>query len=305
MMTSRSTGFGYAMAILNALVSGVAIYLNTMLVQAPSVSPSTYTAVKNGLVGVVVLLAVMASARTRQEIRGLSKRAWGLLAAIALVSGSVPFLLTFAGLRLTNALTGAVLDHLQFVLVGILAFWVLKERLPVLSWCALGLVAALSVLGLGTVEWNLGAIFLLLSTVFYAIGWVLIKTLLKDLSLLTILGARMTLGAILLGLYVVLTGQAGTVAAVFAAGGGALLVTAALLLAFNVTMVTALKYAPATPVIAIGLGAPAVTWALMTAAGSPHVAPLSPSTWLTLATIAVLYAARPQKRRPTATESAL
>lgn len=305
MRTSRSTGFGYAMAALNALVSGVAIYLNTMLVQVPAVSPSTYTAVKNGLVGAVVLLAILASTRTREEIGRLSRRTWGVLIGIAVLSGSVPFLLTFAGLRLTNALTGVVLDHLQFVLVGILAFWVLKERLPIVSWCALGLVATLSVFGLGSVEWNLGAIFFLISTVFYAVGWVLIKGLLKDVSLLTILGARMTLGALLLGLYVVFTGQAGTVAAVFGAGGGALLLAAALLLVFNVTIVTALKYAPATPVIAIGLGAPVVTWALMTAAGSSHVALPSTSTWLTLAAIAVVWAARPNERHQTATESAL
>lgn len=305
MMGSRSTRFGYAMAGLNALVSGVAIYLSTILVQAPGVNPSAYTAVKNGFAGAAILLAILASTRTRHEIRGLPKRSWGLLAAIALFSGSTPFLLTFGGLRLTNALTGAVLYHLQFILVGILAFWVLKEKLPVLSWCALGLVAALSIMGLGTVEWNIGAVFLLASTVFYAIGWVLIKTLLKDLSLLTVLGARLTLGTILLGFYVLFTGQAASIAVVIASGGGALLLAAALLLAFNLTIVSALKYAPATPVIAIGMGAPVVTWALMMAGGFRHVAPLSPSTWMTLAAIVVLYAAMPRHQRETGAETAV
>src|SRR5690242_10095401 len=127
---------GYGFAIANGIISGFAIYINSLGVKMFSDS-TVYTTLKNLVVGVALLIPLALFAGSRLEYRRLSPKQWGLLLLLALVGGSVPYLLYFSGLQMTTAVTGSLLNHMQFVLVAFMATWWLQERFSPLMWLAL------------------------------------------------------------------------------------------------------------------------------------------------------------------------
>ena len=118
--TKSIPALGYLLAVLAAAVSGISVYVNSLGVSTFS-DPVLYTALKDGVVGAVLLLPLVAVAAWRAEYARLDRRTWFWLIALALTGGSVPFALFFSGLKLTTAATGALLNHFQFVLVAIFA----------------------------------------------------------------------------------------------------------------------------------------------------------------------------------------
>ncbi|MGA8922122.1 MAG: EamA family transporter, partial [Candidatus Dormiibacterota bacterium] len=88
---------GYAFAVLAALVSGVSVYINSLGVKTFS-DPVLYTALKDGLVGVILLMPLALSSGWRAEYQKLSARTWAWMIALALTGGSIPFALFFTGL---------------------------------------------------------------------------------------------------------------------------------------------------------------------------------------------------------------
>lgn len=269
MKTNVRPKLGYAYAAMNAVISGIAIFVNSSMVHVQFHDAAVYTTLKNGVVGVMLALAFLAWGPARREVQHLAGRTWLWLVAIALVSGSVPFLLGFTGFQLTTAVTAAVFDHLKFAFVAVLAFLFLKERIPGVAWVALLALLAGAVLGVdvGAVQWNTGALLILLANLLYAAGWVMIKHVLRQVSVMTVMLARLTLGAVFLLGYLAVTGQ---MASVMTLDGGqwmAVLLTGTVLLLFNVTIFLALRHASVTAVTAIGMGAPLVTLLLAFLAG--------------------------------------
>lgn len=294
---------GYAFAVLNAVISGIAIYVNSAMVHVQFHDAALYTTLKNGVVGVALAAALLASGPARREMRRLGGRMWLWLVGIALVSGSVPFLLDFSGMQLTSAVTAAVFNHLLFAFVAVLAFAFLRERVPALAYLALGALLAATWLGtdVGAVQWNAGTLLIVAATVLYAAGWVMIKHVLGQVSILTAMFARMGLGSVFLLGYLAATGRLSAVAAVGAGQWAAVFLTGTILLLFNVTIFLALRHASVTAVTAIGMGAPLVT-VLLTALSRRSVPVLGPdslSLALTLAAVVAIYAAgrRDEERR--------
>src|SRR5579859_859937 len=91
---------GYVFAALAAIISGVSVYVNSLGVQSVA-DPILYTTLKDGVVGLALLLPLAASRNRRAEYRGLDRRTWGWLVALALTGGSVPFALFYIGLQTT------------------------------------------------------------------------------------------------------------------------------------------------------------------------------------------------------------
>lgn len=262
---------GYYFAALNAAISGVAIYVNSLGV-ATFRDATLYTTLKNAVVGIALLASLLLVARTRAEWRDLTRRQWCYLLALAIIGGSVPYVLFFRGLQLTTPVTSSLLNHAQFLIVAILAVFLLGERVGPLVWLALAALLLGTSLGtnIHAVHWNEGAQLVLLSTLLFAAGVVLAKYLLKTLSMLTVMIAKMSLGSAVLLVYVAVTGRLGAVRYLSVTHWEYVLVTGLILLAFTASAFLALRYASATAATAIPAAAPIVT-ALLVIAGTHRI----------------------------------
>lgn len=267
--------FRYGMAVLAAAVSGFAVFYNSFGVQLFR-DATLYTTLKNSVVGVLVLAPVALLAGVRGELSRFNRRQWFWLGVLAFIGGSVPYVLFFEGLRQTTAATGAVLNHLQFAVVALLAVPLLRERVTRAMWLGLAALLVGAVLGtdVGILRWNRGAALILASTVLFGAGFVLAKHLLRGLSVSTVMAAKMTAGSAALVAYSGITGRLGAIAHLTGLQWRFVLVSGLILLAFTATTLVAIKHAQVTSVIAIGMAAPAITLLLQEAAGrAARVAP--------------------------------
>ena len=137
---------------------------------------------------------------------------------------------------------------------------------------------------------GLGDTLVALSTVLFAGGVVLTKYLLQGLSTLTVMTAKMSIGSLLLVIYIALTGQAGEAFKLSMAQWSFALLTGLILLAFTVTAFLALRYASATVATAIPAAAPLITTALVVIAPQAGLKP-SPAFGLALMAVAILFLA--------------
>ncbi len=263
-MNQANPRLGYAFAALNAVISGVAIFVNTYGVKLFTDS-TLYTAMKNGVVGVVLLVPVIFFSTQRAELKRLRGRQWGLLVLLAIVGGSLPYVLTFRGFQLSTPTTNALLTHVNFVFVAILAAVFLRERVGWLVWVALAvlLVGTSWGLNLHAVTLNEGGWLILASTVFFAVASIMMKAMLHDMSPVLIMSAKMSLGSLFIFGYVGATGHLGEIAQLNGQQWLFVLATGLILLAFTVTAVLALNYCSATAATAIPAAAPIITTMLV------------------------------------------
>ncbi|MFZ0216706.1 MAG: DMT family transporter [Candidatus Dormiibacterota bacterium] len=263
--------WGYLFAALAAIVSGVSVYVNSFGVRLFA-DATVYTMLKNGVVGFVLLLLLALSWRRWHVYRALSRRQLVWLIVLAVVGGSVPYVLFFHGLQLTDPVTGALLNHLQFAFVALIAAVFLRESLAPAMWAAVALILVGTTLGtnLGHIHWNLGAWMVLGSTLLFAIDFVITKHLLRDLPTLTVMAAKMTLGSIILVGLVAASGDLAAVGQLTARQWTFVIATGLILLVFTATMFIAIRRIPVTAVVAIGMGAPIIT-ALVDFAASGHL----------------------------------
>ncbi|MFI5368585.1 MAG: DMT family transporter [Spirochaetia bacterium] len=279
---------GYTLAALNMVISGVAIYVNSLGVRMFSDS-TLYTALKNSVVGIALLVPLVLSGRSRAVWRRLRAREWLLLVVVALVGGSVSYALYFRGLQLTTPVTASLVDHTQFLLVALFAALFIGERFGPAVWIALAALFAGITLGIGagTVRLDAGMPFVAAATLLFAADFVLMKYLLRTVSALTVMTFKMTLGSLLLFLFVAAEGKAAGIGELSLLQLGFAGITGLILLAFSVTSVLGLRHASATATTAIPAGSPIITTGLVVI--SRHVE-ISPWRWLglSLALLAVL-----------------
>jgi len=259
----RSPRFGYLFAVLAAAISGVAVYVNSLGLRTFS-DPVLYTALKDGFVGLLLLLPLAVSPGWRAEYRRLNRPTWAWMVALALTGGSVPFALFFTGLKMTTAATGSLVNHFQFVLVAVFAVVFLKEAIRPAMWAGLAVLLLGTLFGtnLHALRWNQGAWLILASTVLFAIDFVIAKHLLRGLATLTVMTARMTIGTAMLFVFVIASGHLGQTAHLGLIQWRFVVITGLILLAFTVTTFTAIRHASVSAVLAIGAAAPIITTVL-------------------------------------------
>ncbi len=303
-----SPRIGYLFAVLNAIISGFAIYINSLGVKMFSDS-TLYTTLKNAVVGVALLIPVVLFARQRAELRRLNARQWGWLVLLAIIGGSLPYALFFRGLQLTTPVTSSLINHSQFLIVAMLALFFLSERVGPLVWGALAalLVGVSFGVNLGAVHWNEGALLVALSTIFFAVGFVLAKYLLATISTTTVMAAKMTLGSLFLFIYVGLTGHLDAVTHLSTTQWLYTLATGLILLAFIVTAFIALRHTTATAATAIPAAAPIITAALVALSAGQIKLSLVDGIGLTLilfAVVAIVFFGLRRERQTHATAAA-
>jgi drug/metabolite transporter (DMT)-like permease len=255
---------GYFYAGLNAVISGFAIYINSLGVSFFKDS-TLYTTLKNAVVGVALLLPLVFLASRRAEWKRLTGRQWAYLLLLAVVGGSVPYALFFRGLQLSTPVASSLLNHAQFLLVAVLALFFLRERHSVLVWLALATLLVGTVWGVNVThaKWSLGDTLVALSTVLFAAGVILAKYLLRELSTLTVMTAKMSIGSLFLLIYLAATGRLGAIGTLSGRQWSFVVVTGLILLAFTVTAFLALRFASATVATAIPAASPLITTALV------------------------------------------
>ena len=101
MRVPRTIGWGIALALATAIISGFSIYLNGRFVKLFD-DPTLLAAVRNGLVG-LALVGIALGAGTLPAIRRLSGRERVGLLAIGIIGGGIPFALFFEGLALSTS----------------------------------------------------------------------------------------------------------------------------------------------------------------------------------------------------------
>lgn len=278
---------GYGMAAVAAAISGFSIYVNSLGVGTVIKDATLYTTLKNSVVGLIVLLPLLFLARQRADFARLSRRQWTWLAALAVIGGSVPYVLFFEGLRLTTATTGSLINHLQFAVVAVLAVVFLRERLARPVWAAVAVLFAASFIGinLNVVRFGQGAALVLASTLLFAAGFVIAKHVLRELSTQAVITAKMAGGSIILIVYSGLTGHLSPVVHLTSVQWEWAVMTGIILLAFTAAILVAIKHAPVTAVLSIGTASPLITLALQAAGG--HAPKMAATPALSVATTVI------------------
>jgi drug/metabolite transporter (DMT)-like permease len=288
-MTTRASGI--ALAFVAALVSGVSIYVNAHAVRHFG-DATVYTTAKNAVAG-VLLLALLAIAPRRKEAaqprRGRARH-WAALGAVAVVGGSVPFVLFFEGLARAQATQASFIQKTLVVWVALLAVPILRERFraPHAAAIVLLIVGQAWLVGhLGTVTFGTGEAMILGATLLWAVETVFVKHLLGSIPSRTLAAARMGGGTVALLAWLAVTGKAGQLSGFGVEQWRWILLTGLLLTAYVSTWYAALARAQAVDVTAMLVfgavvtavlsgaadGAPVnVTGAILVAAGSATMA---------------------------------
>ncbi len=275
----RAAHSGLALAFCTALVSGVAVFVNSYGVKRVP-NPTVYTTAKN-LVASVLLLGVLAAvSRARPGAgwtRPATRREWSGLGAVALLGGSVPFVLFFEGIARASSTDAQFIHKTLVVWVALLAVPLLGERVGGLHVAAVALLVvgqAQIVGGVPTIgESGRGETMVLAATLLWSVEVVVAKRLLATLSPATLGAARMAAGSLVLVVWLGVTGRLGDLAGLSASGWAWAALTGVLLTAYVATWYSALARAQAVDVTAVLMAAVLVTFSLDALVNGKALAP--------------------------------
>lgn len=263
--STRRTGI--LLAVGTAVISGFAVFINGYGVRAWSeISDSaTYTTFKNATAA-LILIAVGVLAASRQHGKALDRAAvrghWRGLTAIALIGGSVPFLLFFEGLARATSGDAAFIHKTLVVWVALLAVTLLRERIGPIHVVAIAILvagqAALSG-GVAGIEFGSGEWMILGATLLWSIETVIAKRVLADVPATTVGIARMAGGSLILAVYVLVVGGLSSLGQLTGAHFVWIAVTGLTLAGYVGTWFAALKRAPAVDVTAVLVGGALIT----------------------------------------------
>jgi drug/metabolite transporter (DMT)-like permease len=245
---------GIALAFVTACISGVSIWVNSHAVTRFH-DATVYTTAKNVVAGLVLLaLALPLAVRTGDRPPSVTRRRWPALIAIAVVGGSVPFVLFFEGLARAEATQAAFIQKTLVVWVALLAVPLLRERLGIAHVAAIVFViAGQAVLAgdAGTVVFGTGEAMILAATLLWAVEVLLAKVLLDSTAVRFLAVGRMGLGALLLVGWLFVSGRADDFVHLTAMQWSWALVTGLLLSAYVATWYGALARAQCVDVTAV------------------------------------------------------
>ncbi|HEV8461169.1 MAG TPA: DMT family transporter [Gaiellaceae bacterium] len=274
-MSPRATGIG--LAFVTAVVSGVSIYVNGHAVKHFG-DATAYTTAKNGVAGLLLLsLLLVPWSRPIGDSpssgpRG--RRDWLALLVVAVIGGSIPFVLFFEGLARAEATQASYIQKTLVVWVSLLAVPLLRERFrwPHAVAIALLLAGQAVLLGsAGTVGFGEGEAMIFAATLLWAGEVVFVKWMLPTLSVRVLAAARMGIGTFLLVCWLAVTGRLSDVTAFGAQEWQWVVITGLLLTAYVATWYAALAFAQAIDVTAVLTFGAVVTALLSGAADAVHV----------------------------------
>lgn len=265
-----TAAWGLRLALVTALISGVAVWLNAFAVrQVPDAA--LYTTLKN-LVAAVILVGAAAGMGGLAEARRLDRSAWARLLLIGVVGGSIPFLLFFTGLAQATAPGAAFVHKTLFIWVALLAVPLLGERLGMVQAGALAvLIVGQLLLAPPRVDgaaWGAGESMILAATLLWAVEVVIARRILASVSPAVVGAARLGFGVLLLFGYLAVSGGLAGITALGAEAWAWVLITGVILAGYVGSWLAALRRAPAGAVTAVLVVGAVVTASLQAVAGS-------------------------------------
>ena len=236
---------GVMFAFLTAIISGVSIFINKFAVTG--VNSSVFTGMKNVIVAIFLISLIFAFNQFK-ELKKLTKKDYLKLFLIGLLGGSIPFLLFFRGLQLTNALNASFIHKSMFIWVALLAVIFLKEKLDRRWFIAavLLLTGNILLLKIRNLTLNTGDLLIFSATFFWAIENVISKHLLKKLNARTVAFGRMFFGSLIILIYLGITKQITQIASISLANIFWILLTSLFLFFYVNSWYTALKFTKAS-----------------------------------------------------------
>lgn len=293
-----SLRWGVGLAFGAALISGFAIFINGFAVkQLPDAA--VYTTLKNA-VAALILVGLAAMTVRSAEVR--ARGSWLRLIVIAIVGGSVPFLLFFGGLAQATAPSAAFIQKTLFIWVAIFAVPFLGERLGLAQLAALAVLLGGQYLVVqpSGVAWGSGETMIAAATLLWAVEAILAKRLLATVPPQIVGAGRLGIGLVVLVGYLLVTGRAGTIAALSSTQWLWVFATGLILSAYVATWFAALRRAPAslvTAVLVVGAPITAILQALQKGA-LPGTTILAGQLLIVVAAIVLaVYAVRTSTRR--------
>jgi drug/metabolite transporter (DMT)-like permease len=297
MSSTRATGI--ALAFVTALISGVAIFVNSHAVGHFG-DATVYTTAKNAVAGLLLLGLALPMGRGARESRlPRTRPQWVALLAVAVVGGSVPFVLFFEGLARAEATQAAFIQKTLVVWVALLAVPLLHERLGVAHFAAIALliVGQAALAGdAGTVAWGAGETLIFAATLLWAVEVVIAKWLLAGVGSRTVGAARMAFGTVVLLGWVAISGRVDELFALSGTQWSWALLTGLILAGYVTTWYAALARAQAVDVTAV-LVFGAVITAVLSRVADGVAFDLTGVVLVTLGAVIVAVASR--RRRPT------
>lgn len=291
---------GIAIAFCTAVVSGISIYLNGKAVKHFG-DATVYTTAKNAVAGLLLFALAIVPVRRAEPSRPLPRTTKMLaLFIVAVIGGSVPFVLFFEGLARAQATQASFIQKTLVVWVALLAVPLLKERFRAphaLAICLLIAGQAWLAGSVGRLAFGDGEVMILVATLLWAIEVVYVKRLLPSFTPSSLAGARMGLGTVLLLAWLAVTGRFSQLGSFGAEQWRWVVLSGLLLTAYVATWYAALARVQAIDVTAVLVFGAVVTALLSGAAvGAPVNLPATALVTLGTAIVAAL-ALRPTDRR--------
>lgn len=250
---------GYFLVFLTALISGFAIFINKFGVSV--VNPSIYTFLRV-LTVAIFLTGLLLFLKDWRTLKNLTGKQWLLLIIIGLVGGSIPFLLFFKGLSLTNAAQGSFIHKTMFIWVAFLAVLFLKEKINKKFF--LGglflLLGGLILLKKLPYSFNQGDLLVFLATLLWAAENTISKYVLRDLEGRIVAWARMFFGTLFILIFLLATNQFPLISSLTLGQINWVLITAVILFGYVMTWYSGLKFIPVSQAtVILLLGSPITT----------------------------------------------
>jgi drug/metabolite transporter (DMT)-like permease len=237
---------------------------------------TVYTTAKNAVAGGLLLILVLTTQRSTAgapSTAPMTRKHWFALVCVAVIGGSVPFVLFFEGLARAEATQAAFIQKTLVVWVAVLAVPLLKERFraPHALAVVLLLVGQAWIAGrAGKIAFGSGEAMILGATLLWSCEVVYVKHLLAALTPRTLAAARMGIGTALLMGWVAVSGKTGQLAGLDFQQWRWVVFTGLLLTAYVATWYAALARAQAVDVTAVLVFGAVVTALLSGAAdGTP------------------------------------
>jgi drug/metabolite transporter (DMT)-like permease len=244
-------GTGVVLAVGAALISGLAIYLNTFaLKQLPDAA--VYTTLKNAVAAFILVVVAVACGATH-DVRRIRRGSWPAVVLVGVVGGGVPFILFFVGLAQASAPSAAFIQKTLFVWVALLAVPFLGERLGIVPIGALAVLVVGQALVLPPtgMHWGMGETLILIATLLWSAETILVRHLLASIPAQVMAALRMAIGLVVLVGYLALSGKLSIVLGLNGTQWSWALVTGVILAAYVATWFAALRRAPASVVASV------------------------------------------------------
>jgi drug/metabolite transporter (DMT)-like permease len=257
---------GLLLAFGAALVSGFSVFVNAYGVKAVP-DATVYTTAKNLVAAVILALLALAfaSAAPSRPMPRLRRGQVAALSAVAVIGGSIPFVLFFEGLARASSNQAQFVHKTLVIWVALLAVPLLGEKLRWLQAAAIGTLVLGQALiggGLGAFRFGGGEWLILVATLLWAIEVVVAKRLLLQVPARVVALVRMGGGVVLLVAWVAVSGRWSHLAGLSGKGWMWAALTGTILAGYVALWFAALALAPAVDVTAVLVVAAVVTGVL-------------------------------------------